>query len=162
MTDTDEGHVYPRPFGNYMLKGFPSGLDWHAPAAIDSHLRREYRSMHVARHDGGTPPLLESFVEDLSRGVIDQQIAKGIVVQACPWSVVNDLLGVVENLRGMARHVRCLEYFQDPPRCREGTSYADWCEENGVTERHAYELRDGAILAVWLRVVRWGARERRA
>lgn len=155
MTDRDEGHSFPPPFSRYMLKGFPSGEDWEAlrvPARA-SHLRREYQALHASQRNGGD--LLPDFIEDLDRGVWAEQQAKGLVVQRCPWSVVNEILGTVENTRGMARHVRCLEYFQDPPKSRPGETYADWCQENQVTERHAYELRDGAILAVWLRVVRW-------
>lgn len=158
MLDKDEGHSYPPPFGRYMLKGFPSGEDWEASRAParDSHLRREYLALHASERNGGD--LLPDFVEDLDRGMWAEQMAKGCVVQRCPWPVVNELLQVVENTRGMSRAVRCLEYFQDPPKMRQGESYADWCQDNQVTERHAYELRDGAILAVWLRVVRWGRR----
>ena len=156
MTDTDEATT-PRAFRRYMLKGFPVGHDWRAENAYAaSHLRREYMAIHARADNGCVPELLRDFEQDLDEGIAAVQMQRGIVVKACPWGVVSEILQTVENTRGMARHVMCLEYFQDPPSSRAGRDYPEWCEANNVDERQARRLADGAMLAVWLRVVRWG------
>lgn len=149
MYDQDDDAAYPRAFKPYLIERWPLGKDWVPPLIpAGSSLTRDYTRLHAARHDGGIPPLLASFVRDLDRGT------QGLILKARGESFTASaevVAGVIAQLRSSdnretRERLAVLHFFQ----WREvHPDLPDWCDSQALNERTAYRWCNEAVAMVW-------------
>lgn len=138
---------YPPGFRSYLLADWPLRRDW-IPGRLPtkSGLRREYFQMHEKRRDGGVPPLLKSFMDDLDKWA--QPRAAAAAGHACTAHDVGLVLAQLRAsaLRETRQKMAVLHFFQ----FREiHPDLPTWCDERALAERTAYRYCNDAVAMVW-------------